>query len=431
MDWSVSHRPTFWQGMKLVYPEVPKEHPKFSQSVTVGNLVLVSGCGGKDTVTGAPAPPDVAGQVNTALDKTRAALEEAGSSMENIIKTFFLIRSLDDYGEVRKTETEYYERHAPSLIETPPSATLMVVPGLANPDYRLEYEVIAAKDRSAPDWGVTYYPEFWGGRELAFPHVPKEHAKFARTQVIGGLVAVSGCQALDHGTVRVETMDFAEQTRICLDKVRIGMEETGGSLETTAKTVVFIKDPARISEYREIERAYFAEHAPALVDNPPASTLMVVEELPRPEFLVEVEAFGGRRRHTPRLAGRLLSGCRPGRTVAVLRRHWRRRRHRGTDRGGVHRPQGLSRKCRREPRRFGQNDHDADPARGLPRHAAGRNGVLRSPRAGVAREPARQHVHPAPGLRRRGQPVPTRRHGGVGLGKLSAFLNRGNYLRDL
>lgn len=292
MDWSVSHRPAFWQGTKLVYPEVPKEHPKFSQSVTVGNLVLVSGCGGKDTVTGAPAPPDVAGQVNTALDKTRAALEEAGSSMENIIKTFFLIRSLDDYGEVRKIETEYYERHAPSLIETPPSATLMVVPGLANPDYRLEYEVIAAKDRSAPDWGVTYYPEFWGGRELAFPHVPKEHAKFARTQVIGGLVAVSGCQALNHGTVRVETMDFAEQTRICLDKVRIGMEETGGSLETTAKTVVFIKDPARISEYRKIERAYFAEHAPALVDNPPASTLMVVEELPRPEFLVEVEAFG-------------------------------------------------------------------------------------------------------------------------------------------
>ena len=292
MDWSVSHRPTFWQGTKLVYPGVPKEHPKFSQSVTVGNLVLVSGCGGKDTVTGAPAPPDVAGQVNTALDKSRAALEEAGSSMENIIKTFFLIRSLDDYGEVRKTETEYYERHAPSLVETPPSATLMVVPGLANPDYRLEYEVIAAKDRSAPDWGVTYYPEFWGGKELAFPHVPKEHAKFARTQVIGGLVAVSGCQALDHGTVRVETMDFAEQTRICLDKVRIGMEETGGSLETTAKTVVFIKDPARISEYREIERAYFAKHAPALVDNPPASTLMVVEELPRPEFLVEVEAFG-------------------------------------------------------------------------------------------------------------------------------------------
>ncbi len=292
MDWSVSHKPAFWEGTRLAYPDVPKEHPKFSESVTVGNLVLVSGCGGKDTVTGAPAPPDVAGQVNTALDKTRAALEEAGSSMENIIKTFFMIRSLDDYGEVRKTETEYYERHAPSLIGTPPSATLMVVPGLANPDYRLEYEVIAAKDRSAPDWGVTYYPEFWGGRELAFPHVPKEHAKFARTQVVGGLVAVSGCQALDHDTVRVETMDFTEQTRICLDKVRIGMEETGGSLETTAKTVVFIKDPARISEYREIERAYFAEHAPALADDPPASTLMVVEELPRPEFLVEVEAFG-------------------------------------------------------------------------------------------------------------------------------------------
>ena len=39
--------------------------------------------------------------------------------MENIVKTFFLIRSLDDYQRVRKTETEYYETHAPLLVKNP------------------------------------------------------------------------------------------------------------------------------------------------------------------------------------------------------------------------------------------------------------------------------------------------------------------------
>ena len=36
--------------------------------------------------------------------------------MENVVKTFFLLASLDHYGSVRKTETEFYERYAPQLV---------------------------------------------------------------------------------------------------------------------------------------------------------------------------------------------------------------------------------------------------------------------------------------------------------------------------
>ncbi len=292
MNWDLKYYPAYWQGKKLAYPDVPRGHPKFAQSMTLGNLVFVSGCGGKDNSSGAPAPQGVGDQVKVALDKARSALETAGSSMENIVKTFFLIRDLDDYADVRKSETEYYQEHAPYLLEHPPAATLMVVPGLANPAYQVEYEVIGAIDRARADWGVTYYSEYWGGKKLAYPHVPMEHAKFARSEVVGKLVIVSGCQALDHDTVKVETADFSEQTRICLDKVKIGMEETGGSLDTLAKTVVFIKTIDDLGLYREVEQAYFREHAPQLAENPPASTAIIVSELPRPEFLVEVEAFG-------------------------------------------------------------------------------------------------------------------------------------------
>lgn len=292
MNWDLHYHPMHWAGKKLVYPDVPKEHPKFAQSIVVGNLVFVSGCVGQDVKTMAPTPEAVEDQVWLALENTRLAMETAGSSMNNVIKTFFLITSLDDYQAVRKTETEFYEEHAPALINKPPAATLMVISSLARPEFRAEYEVIGVVDRDAADWSATYYPEFWGGKELAYPHVPKEHAKFARSQVAGGLVILSGCQALDHDSVRVETNDVRDQSRLVLEKVRIGMEETGGSMNSLVKTLVFVKTLDDLRAYREVERAYFSEHAPGLLSRPPASTAYVVEELPRPEFLIEVEAFG-------------------------------------------------------------------------------------------------------------------------------------------
>src|SRR4029077_15367182 len=202
--------------------------------VVVGNVVFVSGC--KCDRPGKRAPEQVEDQVVLALENTRSALEAAGSRMENVVKTFFLLTDLDHYGRVRKTETEFYELHAPQLVTTPPAATLMVVPSLARGELLVQYEVIASLDREAPGWGVTYYPEYWAGKELAYPHVPKEHAKFARSQSIGNLLIISGCQALDHETVRVDIADFAEQSRIVLEKIRVAAEESGGSLANLVKT---------------------------------------------------------------------------------------------------------------------------------------------------------------------------------------------------
>ena len=276
--------------LRYASSRMPAGETTFTQGgVAVGNVVFVSGCTcGR---VGTHAPRRVEDQVDLALENARRALESMGSRMDNVVKTFFLLTRLDDYGSVRKTETEFYERYAPQLVTTPPAATLMVVPSLARPEFLVQYEVIAALDRDMPGWEVTYYPEYWAGRELAYPHVPKEHAKFARSQSIGNLLVVSGCQALDHETVKVETSDVAEQSRIVLDKIRVALEDAGGSLANLVKTNVFIKDASALTTYRDVERAFFREHAPELAADPPASSVFVMTELPRPEFLVEVEAF--------------------------------------------------------------------------------------------------------------------------------------------
>jgi 2-iminobutanoate/2-iminopropanoate deaminase len=317
MNWDVLHYPTYWVGdttgemkrTELAYPHVPKEHPKFAQSMTVGNLIFVSGCTGQD-ITGGPTPKTIEGQMKNALDNAKIAMETAGSSLENVVKTFILAKNLDDYRRILEIEAAYYAEHAHYLAENPPATTLMIVASLARPKFMFEYEVIGVIDRNAPEWGVTDYPEYWGGKKLASPHVPMDHAKFARTEVVGNLAILSGCQAVDQNSVKVETDDFEEQTKIVMDKIRIGMEETGGSLNNLVKTNVLLRDLKDLQRYRKVERAYFEEHAPELAKNPPASTVMVIAELTRPEALVEVEAFGVADNTTPDWTTKFYPGSR-------------------------------------------------------------------------------------------------------------------------
>ena len=70
--------PASWIGPSDTFPEP-------ARCVVVGNVVFLSG------FTGHPDSARVEDQVVAALDKARVAMEAAGGSMANIVKTFFLI----------------------------------------------------------------------------------------------------------------------------------------------------------------------------------------------------------------------------------------------------------------------------------------------------------------------------------------------------
>jgi len=137
----VKYYPEYWAGKKLAYPHVPPEHPKFSRSVVVGNLVFISGCQGQNDET-LEIPTTFKEQMINALDKIRKAMEEVGSSMNNLIKTFILLKNLEDYPLMRRTELEYYQRYAPFLVENPPASTVAVVASLARPEFLVEIDAI-------------------------------------------------------------------------------------------------------------------------------------------------------------------------------------------------------------------------------------------------------------------------------------------------
>ena len=146
MDWEVKYYPEYWAGKKLAYPHVAPESPKFARSVAVGNLIFVSGCQGQNDTTLKTETDVFEEQMVIALDKVRAAMEEAGSSMNNIVKTLMLLKNLEDYPRMRKTELEYYQKHAPYLVENPPASTFMQV-GLAKPEFLVEIDVIGVISR--------------------------------------------------------------------------------------------------------------------------------------------------------------------------------------------------------------------------------------------------------------------------------------------
>lgn len=80
---------------------------------------------------------DFAGQCNRAMDNVEAVLVAAGMTTANVVKlTYFLTRSADlpELGSIRR------QRWASA---TPPAVTVLVVAGLARPEYLIEIEAVA------------------------------------------------------------------------------------------------------------------------------------------------------------------------------------------------------------------------------------------------------------------------------------------------
>jgi enamine deaminase RidA (YjgF/YER057c/UK114 family) len=128
---------------KITYPAAYKMKVQFSRSVVVGDLVFLSGCSGQTLETFHVSSDDVAEQTGVALEKIRLALEQAGTTMDNIVKTVLYIKDMEDYDRVEAKRQEYYRRHAPKLIEEPPADTLVRVAGLHEPDMLVEMDAIA------------------------------------------------------------------------------------------------------------------------------------------------------------------------------------------------------------------------------------------------------------------------------------------------
>jgi 2-iminobutanoate/2-iminopropanoate deaminase len=142
----VTFYPEYRRGKKLSYPNVPAEAGKYSRSVVAGNLIFISGCEALNDETAQLETDLFEEQMTIALDKVRRAMEEVGSSMDNVIKTLMMLKDVRYYPRMRKTELEYYQKYAPRLVDDPPASTFMEV-NLAWPGFLIEIDVVGVVSR--------------------------------------------------------------------------------------------------------------------------------------------------------------------------------------------------------------------------------------------------------------------------------------------
>lgn len=109
----------------------------YSQGVKIGNLVYTSGQIPVNPATG-ELEMDIKKATKRSMENVKAILEEAGTSLDNIIKTTIFLKNMDDFALVNEVYAGFFN-------ENPPSRSCVEVARLPK-DAVIEIEAIALID---------------------------------------------------------------------------------------------------------------------------------------------------------------------------------------------------------------------------------------------------------------------------------------------
>lgn len=96
-------------------------------------------------------------------------------------------------------------------------------------------------------------------------------------------IYVSGQIALNQAGQLVGSGDIKAQTRQVFENLKVALASSGASLDDVVKITVFMTDISQLPGFREVRDTYFTSA-------PPASSLVEVKSLVRPDLLIEIEA---------------------------------------------------------------------------------------------------------------------------------------------
>ena len=101
----------------------------------------------------------------------------------------------------------------------------------------------------------------------------------------GRTLYIAGQLALDQNGKLVGAGDFRAQVKQVFENLKTRLEEVGASFKDVIKLNYYLTDASDLQALRETRDSYIN------TESPPASTLVVVKQLVREEFLIEVEAI--------------------------------------------------------------------------------------------------------------------------------------------
>jgi 2-iminobutanoate/2-iminopropanoate deaminase len=119
----------------IITQNAPSPIGHYSQGIIARNFVFVSGQLSLDSKTGNIVPGDIRVQTKYVLDNIKAILEQAGCTMDDVVKTTVFIDNLDNFKAMNEVYQSYFSR-------IPPARSTVVV-GQFPPEIKVEIEAIA------------------------------------------------------------------------------------------------------------------------------------------------------------------------------------------------------------------------------------------------------------------------------------------------
>ena len=105
---------------------------------------------------------------------------------------------------------------------------------------------------------------------------------YSRAVKVGNVIEVSGTVAVDESGTLIGEGDAYLQTKFIIQKIEAVLLQAGASLTDVVRTRMFVTD---ISQWEAIGRA----HGEAFSQIKPCTSMLEVQRMIQPEYLVEIE----------------------------------------------------------------------------------------------------------------------------------------------
>lgn len=101
--------------MKILHTDkAPGAVGPYCQAVQVGDMIFTSGQLAIDPANGNLINDDIEKATRRSLDNVKAILEEAGSSLEKVVKTTIFLDDMNNFAKVNEVYGEYFSNHKPA-----------------------------------------------------------------------------------------------------------------------------------------------------------------------------------------------------------------------------------------------------------------------------------------------------------------------------
>jgi enamine deaminase RidA (YjgF/YER057c/UK114 family) len=125
---------------KVIQPKTLNDpRPRYSQGIVVtkpGTLLFIAGQTASDKDGNVVGTGDIEAQAHQVFKNLSAVLKEAGGSLDNLVMTTTYITDRKYREGYNRVRTQYYKKISPT-------STLVIVSGLAHPDYLIEIAGVA------------------------------------------------------------------------------------------------------------------------------------------------------------------------------------------------------------------------------------------------------------------------------------------------